>query len=484
MGVREDYPQFGLLRGGERSGYEIEIARKLAGRLGVALDFVPVTPATRISALSENKADLVIATMGHTVERDGQARFIRPHYYASETVILGPRAVPVAGWESLAGATVCVTLGNNSNTILVSHNVRLLLFDTPLHLLDQLKNGVCPLVAQDDSFFAASLADPGFAARFDVKLGFATLPWGMAVGEDGTARLARVLSLLSQTWHRDGVFLALAEANHIRTDFPRQQQAVWRRPECDRPAAEVEAACVLPPLSNTLVRLPVAGQVEALEAWLHARFGLRISLPMFKTVVGFELFESGLAVTIVLVAGAMACTAAFAFGLAAIMRSRYRAAAFVVRWLALGFRSSPIVLLLFVGFTAATAVAHYSLDLALLVSVLVLGLFNGSYAAQSIADVHAELVRERGTPPSFPLLASRTATPITGFLINASKGSAAASMIGAPELVSAMTDISSFSAERITVYSLLLALYLLIIGGAILLCHLLQRVLHRLEPAT
>jgi polar amino acid transport system substrate-binding protein len=182
--------------------------------------------------------------------------------------------------------------------------------------------------------------------------------------------------------------------------------------------------------------------------------------------------------------GAIACTTAVAFAFGAVLWSRNRIAATFVRWLVLFFRSSPIVLLLFVGFTAATVVTQYSLAVALIVAIITLGLFNGSYAAQAVADVRAELVREReGVPPRFRLLASRAATPLTGFLINASKGSAAASMIGAPELLSATTDISSFSSERLSLYSLLLVLYLALVLLVIGLCKVLRRVLLRLEHA-
>lgn len=485
VGVRGDYPHFATVTAGHRAGYEIDLASRIAARLGVRVRFIPVSPATRLPSLGEDRADLVIATMGHTVDRDGQADFIRPHYYASETVLVGPKAVRASGWTDFAGATVCVTVGNNSNTALVERNARLLLFDTPNHLLDQLLRGTCTFVAQDDSFFAAAFAQAEFAARYDVKLAFGTLPWGMAVAKDSDSRgLARLLALLSAAYHRDGVFIALAEANQVDTGFLRQQQAVWRRPECDRPEGTVAAPCLLPPLDNRPVRLAWAPEVERLEAWLQATLGLRVSLPMFKTEVAFGLFRAGLFYTLLLVFGAIACTAAVAFGFGAVLWAGPRPAAAAVRWLALFFRSSPIVLLLFLGFTLATTVAQFSLASALVVSIITLGLFNGSYGAQAVADVRAALVRERsGAAPPFRLLASRAATPLTGFLINASKGSAAASMIGTPELVSATTDISSFSSEQVTLYVVLLLLYLAVVLLVIGLCDLARRLLRRLEAA-
>ena len=484
VGIRQEYPRFGLDTGGELSGFEIDIARSIAARLGVAVQFMVVTPANRISALGEDRVDLVLATMGHTTQRDGQARFIRPHYYASQTVIVGPKSVPASDWQSLSGATVCVPIGSSSNTVLIGHNIRLLLFDTPDHLLEALRQSACQLAAHDDSFFADSLAQPAFAAQYEKKLSFSTLPWGMAVAKDGTLAFARVLSLLSQIDHRDGVFLDLAKKNKIGTDFLVEQQTVWNRPDCDRPAGNEDSSCLLPPTDSSLARLDIAADVERFQAWVQQRFGLQISLPMLQTVVALHLFEDGLVYTVILMVGAMACTLAMAVFFAATLRSDSRVLRAVVRGLTLVMQCSPIVLLLFVGYTVATGLVQYSLTVAIVTSVIVLGLFNGSHAGRAIAEADSELRRERhGVEPGFMLLASRSSVQVTSFLINASKGSAAASMIGTPELLGAMTDISSFSSERITLYSLLLVLYLGLVLVVIALCNMARRYLVRLEHA-
>ena len=93
--------------------------------------------------------------MGHNTQRDGQARFIRPHYYQSETMLVGPqRARRSATGRTLPAAPICVTVGNGSNAELVSHDARLMLFDEAGVLPDRLKDETCTLAAQDDSFFA------------------------------------------------------------------------------------------------------------------------------------------------------------------------------------------------------------------------------------------------------------------------------------------------------------------------------------------
>ena len=67
------------------------------------------------------------------------------------------------------------------------------------------------------------------------------------VPRDHSERLGRALDLISQIFHRDGVFLDLARTHHIRTSFLEEQQAVWRRPECDTDRGSADPGCVLPP---------------------------------------------------------------------------------------------------------------------------------------------------------------------------------------------------------------------------------------------
>ncbi len=100
------------------------MALAIGRMLGVDVDFVRVNAATRIPLLAEDRIDLAIATMGHNTQRDSQVRFIRPHYYRSETTVVGPRELPVASMLDLPGRTVCVTVGNGSNAELVSQGAR------------------------------------------------------------------------------------------------------------------------------------------------------------------------------------------------------------------------------------------------------------------------------------------------------------------------------------------------------------------------
>jgi polar amino acid transport system substrate-binding protein len=96
---------------------------------------------------------------------------------------------------------------------------------------------------------------------------------------------------------------------------------------------------------------------------------------------------------------------------------------------------------------------------------LVLGLANGSNAGQAIAEASATLpVDLGGTRPPLWEAVRRVRAQIVSFLLNATRGSPIASMMGVPELLTALTDIASFSSERVTTYSLVLVFYMVVVS--------------------
>lgn len=484
IGVREYYPLFGTREGQVRSGYDVDVARELAKHFGVEPVFTRVNAASRIPLLADDKIDLTIATMGHNTQRDSQVRFIRPHYYQSETIIVGPKELTIRDWPDVASRTICVTIGNNSNAQIVSHNARLMLFDEAGVLPDKLRDETCVLAAQDDSFFDFYFTEPAFAQSFDRKFGFAQLPWGMAVALSGSDKLARALDLTSQIFHRDGVFLDIAKQNRIGLGFLERQRTVWNRPECNTDTGTTNPACVLPALSAVLEPTRFAPQVTAFENWLEKHTGIAVQLPMFKTMPAWQLFRAGIINSLVLVAGALVATLLFALVLGALQSSR----SFLLRWPARAFtiilQSSPVVLTLVISAAVALALFPYSSAVAIGAAIVALGLMNGANAGQAIAEAMHTLRAERGGPQApttelYGRAVSRSATQIVSFLVNAAKGTPIASFIGAPELLSALTDITSFASGRASTYSLLLVFYVCVVIVVVWLCDKLRVWLER-----
>ncbi|MGR3804693.1 transporter substrate-binding domain-containing protein [Marinibacterium profundimaris] len=485
IGVRENYPLFATNVDRRREGYDIGVARVIADGLGVAREFVPVRPATRISTLAEGGADVVIATMGHNTRRDAEARFIRPHYYRSETIIVGPKDLKIAGWEDLFNRTNCTTIGNYANAHIVSRDVRVMLWDSASRLPEALRDGTCRLASHDDSFFAFYLSDPEFGDKFERKFGFDPVPWGMAVGLDGTDRLAQALELVSRIMHREGLFLEIARENGIFTEFLEEQQALWSSAECSGPDA---SACLIPALNTVPPPTDFLPQVEAALAWSEETLGFTPSLPMLMTQPAWGLFLDGMINSIVLVTGALAATLVFALFVGLISASPFRLARAAAWAVVVVLQSSPVLLTLVVVTAVAHAMFAYSSAVALGAAIVALGLMNGCNAGQAIGEAADSLRRERGLGPAltWPLFwaaAGRSISQLMSFLVNAAKGTPIASFTGAPELLAALTDITSFASGRVTTYTIVLLFYLGVVTLVVYLCNRVKARIDRAEAA-
>ena len=473
FGVNAHYAGFGFKNDDNQwVGFETDIARRIAAKFGVDAVFVAVTGANRIGALAEGRVDVVLSTLGHTTQRDSQITFVRPHYYASQTEITGDRNIRAVDWNGLTGRTVCVTVGSYQNAGLVGHGLRLMLFDGSAKLEEALDSGVCVLAAHDDSFFAGLYRDPEFYQKFDTKFRFAPVPWGAAVPKQNAKDLALALGLTFQTMHRDGELLDLAQANRINTDFLEGERDTWKKDSCNRSTGNTNPDCILSPLDTVLTPTPFSAFIKEIEVLFSTFTGVDVSFPWLTTVPGWTLFKLGVVSTFVLLIGSLIATLLIACLVGWTLSSPIRILRWITRLLVITVQSTPFVLALVIGLVFATSLFSYSIGLGLTVCIVVTGLMNGANAGQSIAESITSL-RGESRDRSLGLFVEalrRSQIQMQAFLVNASKALPAASFIGAPELLSAMTDISSFSSSRLATYLFLMLFYMAIVFVVVWLC--------------
>ena len=110
-GVKLDTPPFGSLADkNEPAGFDIDMVRKIAARIGVPVELVKVTSATRIPLLVSGNVDLVAASMTHTRERDKTIDFSITYYTGGQSLMV-PKDSPVTGVKDLGGKQVAVQQG-------------------------------------------------------------------------------------------------------------------------------------------------------------------------------------------------------------------------------------------------------------------------------------------------------------------------------------------------------------------------------------
>src|SRR6266550_4470471 len=105
-GVKLDTPPFGSLDDkNEPAGFDIDLVRKIGARIGVPVELVKVTSATRIPLLVSGNVDLVAASMTHTRERDRAIDFSITYYTGGQSLMV-PQASVITGIKDLGGKQV------------------------------------------------------------------------------------------------------------------------------------------------------------------------------------------------------------------------------------------------------------------------------------------------------------------------------------------------------------------------------------------
>lgn len=462
LGVRTNYRLFSEAAGKEFKGFEVDLAKLLAKRLGVRTEFFGVSASDRIEKLLDRQIDVVLATMAHTVARDAIIHFIRPHYYSSPTTVVGPKGSNIRGWEDISGKSVCVPLGNFSNIVFSQHRVRLLIYDRPDRMIDALRLGACGMIAHDRSLLQSNVFGPNapkdLSARFEEKLSFNDVPWGIGVRKESKDDLGALLSLIMADLHQSGELQRLAREHQLDIGFLSTKKQLLSQPSClDKDRIAEKCLSTAAELSDAPTA--IAPSVNLFENWLNTHTGLPLKFPMLVGQSAARLFVIGIIASLMLVVGSIIATIGFAFLFFYMLRSRLTVMRVLANIVVQFFQNSPIILLLVLGYLVITFITTYEPILAVLVAIIVIGLNNGANGGSAMKET--AMVSE---PDSTTIAIAKDAhVQLRAAVINAAKASPVAAFIGAPELLAVLTDITSFSGERITTYLILSVFYLLLV---------------------
>jgi glutamate transport system substrate-binding protein len=199
IGVKEDQPNLGYLdpTTGERSGFDIDIARWMAASLGVSGDkitFKAIPSANREQAIVNGDVDLYVGTYSITDQRKQQISFAGPYFVTGQGLLVAKDNSTIKGKSSLSGDdTVCSATGSTSiQRIKAETPAKTKEYDTYSACVEDLKNGQVDAVTTDEAILL------GYAAQSpdDVKVvgtTFSEERYGVGLAKGDTA-LAQHLS--------------------------------------------------------------------------------------------------------------------------------------------------------------------------------------------------------------------------------------------------------------------------------------------------
>lgn len=119
------YPPAEYLEGSNFVGYEVDIAKELASRIGTTAAFQKTGFDGIIAALLAKKCDAIISSMNVTPEREKQVAFVEYLNIGQSLMVLKGKNADVAGLDDLAGKSVAVQIGTTLKDALDAKNKEL-----------------------------------------------------------------------------------------------------------------------------------------------------------------------------------------------------------------------------------------------------------------------------------------------------------------------------------------------------------------------
>lgn len=165
IGTKFDQPLFGLVGpNGVPEGFDVEIARLIAGELGISedgIEWVETVSANRESFIEGGQVDLVVATYTINDERKQRVGFAGPYYVAGQSILTLAANEDIQGPEDLAGTQVCTVSGSTPEATLLADypDVDVVPFGTYSECIEPLRNGQVDAVSTDNVILAGFAAD-------------------------------------------------------------------------------------------------------------------------------------------------------------------------------------------------------------------------------------------------------------------------------------------------------------------------------------
>ncbi len=224
VGITGTQPPLNVMdKNGKVIGFDADIARLIAGNLGVEVKFVTMPFADLLPALKSGKVDMVISSLTMTLKRNRTAVFVGPYYVSGKGILTKTENISALQQaEGLNNPEFKVAALNKSTSQAFIEQaaskaqlVPTKSYDEAIDLL--LKDKVDALVADYPfcAFAAFRHQDQGLVAG---QSKFTVEPLGMAIPEDallinwlsnfiGMLEASGQLKSLTEKWFQDGTWI-------------------------------------------------------------------------------------------------------------------------------------------------------------------------------------------------------------------------------------------------------------------------------------
>ncbi|WP_407059788.1 ABC transporter substrate-binding protein [Comamonas composti] len=174
----------------ELVGYDVDLGRAVAQKLGVKPVFKQITLAARIPELQQGHIDLLAASLTHNKEREAQIDFSLTTFITSQKVLVKASS-PIKDVPELAGKRVVTAKGSSMevNIRRAVPTANVITFDTSPQAFVALQQGKAVGIVNDDVSLLRALTQLGDQRKeyrlLPTKLSIEPIALGIKKGEAG-----------------------------------------------------------------------------------------------------------------------------------------------------------------------------------------------------------------------------------------------------------------------------------------------------------
>jgi glutamate transport system substrate-binding protein len=217
VGIKFDQPGLGLKTANGYTGFDVDVAKYIAKKLGVDennITFKQAPSAQREDLIAQGDVDLVIATYTINDKRKQKVSFAGPYFVAGQDLLVKADNTSITGPDSLNGKKLCSVTGSTSAQTLqtkYANQVSLQNYGGYSECITGLLNGAIDAISTDDIILQ------GYAAANQGKLKvvgkpFTTEPYGIGF-KKGDTKTQQALDGYIQDMEQDGSWKAALQKN-------------------------------------------------------------------------------------------------------------------------------------------------------------------------------------------------------------------------------------------------------------------------------
>lgn len=238
VGVKDDQPNLGFKDAttGQFAGFDIDIARQIAGQLGFSpdkIDFKTVPSAARETAIARGDVDYYVGTYSISDKRKTQISFAGPYYVTGQSLLVRTDETAITSKDTLKGKKVCSVTGSTPIQRVREQSLtepgNIVEFQNYTQCVDQLRNRQVDAVTTDEAILK------GYAAQAPDQLKIVGQPfptpdtekYGVGLKKDDAALRGKINDILQASF-TDGTWQTIYAGTLGKSGTAAQPPALQR----------------------------------------------------------------------------------------------------------------------------------------------------------------------------------------------------------------------------------------------------------------